>query len=130
MFNSAGGVTSRGLAHWNGAVWSGLGPVTGGSNPRVEALAVLPNGDLIAGGEFTSAGGVSARSIARWNGTAWSALGTGMTGSTYPTVYALAALPSGEIVAGGAFNRAGGWLRIRSRVGIPTRRDGQLWVWG
>ncbi|MFN9757933.1 MAG: hypothetical protein ACK58X_16125, partial [Planctomycetota bacterium] len=53
-------------------VWSALG---GGMNSRVSALAVLPNGDLVAGGSFSSASLVSANCIARWNGSAWSALG-------------------------------------------------------
>jgi len=70
----------------------------------VRALAVLPSGDLVAGGSFTTAGGVSASRIARWNGTAWSPLGTGMNS----TVWALAALPSGDLVAGGQFTNAGG----------------------
>ena len=49
-----------------------------GVNNTVRALAVLPNGDLIAGGDFTTAGGTTVNSIARWNGAAWSALGAGM----------------------------------------------------
>jgi hypothetical protein len=62
------------------------------------ALAVLPSGDLIAGGYFTTAGGVSANRIARWNGTSWSALGTGMNSWRS---YALAVLPNGDLIAGG-----------------------------
>jgi hypothetical protein len=34
----------------------------------VQALAVLPNGDLVAGEGFLKAGDVTANSIARWNG--------------------------------------------------------------
>lgn len=45
------------------------------SNRGVSALAVLPNGDLVAGGEFDIAGGVSANKIARWDGTAWYGMG-------------------------------------------------------
>jgi hypothetical protein len=37
-----------------------------GTNGEVFALAVLPNGDLIAGGRFTTAGDVVAPFIARW----------------------------------------------------------------
>jgi hypothetical protein len=70
----------------------------------VSALAVLPNGDLIAGGTFTTAGGISASRIARWNGSAWSPLGTGMDNS----VTALAVLPDGDLIAGGSFTTAGG----------------------
>ncbi|MGB3968291.1 MAG: hypothetical protein WBO45_16265 [Planctomycetota bacterium] len=80
---------------------AGLGPPGVGS---VNALAVLSNGDLVAGGSFPSAGGVSAQNVARWNGTNWSALGPGV-GSE---VKALAVLATGDLVAGGTFLTAGG----------------------
>jgi hypothetical protein len=70
----------------------------------VNALVMLPNGDLVAGGQFTTAGGVSVNHIARWDGTSWSALGTGMSGF----VYALTTLPNGDAVAVGSFTTAGG----------------------
>ncbi|MFO0082133.1 MAG: hypothetical protein ACK55O_05895, partial [Phycisphaerales bacterium] len=78
---------------------SGIGEGFGFFAPlSVRALAVLPNGDLVAGGEFTTAGGQSASSIARWDGSAWSPLGSGLG-----DVYALAVLPGGDLVAGGEF---------------------------
>jgi hypothetical protein len=82
-------------------VWSALGT---GVDGDVYALAVLPGGDLIAGGFFATAGGVSATDIARWNGTAWSALGTGIS----RVINALAVLPNGDLIAGGSFTAAGG----------------------
>ncbi|MCX6925835.1 MAG: hypothetical protein NT154_21910, partial [Verrucomicrobia bacterium] len=45
--------------------------------------------------------------IAKWNGGSWSALGSGMSGSTYPYVYALAVSGS-DLYAGGIFSTAGG----------------------
>jgi hypothetical protein len=100
-FTIAGGVSASHIARWNGTSWSALGSgmLSGpfGPSPSVHALAVLPNGDLVAGGEFTMAGGVSANYIASWNGTNWSALGSGMSGN----VRALAVLPDGDLVAGG-----------------------------
>jgi hypothetical protein len=73
-------------------------------NSTVYALAVLPNGDLVAGGGFSTAGGVAASYVARWNGTSWSPLGSGMNSA----VQALAVLPNGDLVAGGSFSTAGG----------------------
>jgi hypothetical protein len=73
-------------------------------NNIVSALAVLPNGDLVAGGDFTTAGGVTANRIARWSGSSWAPLGTGMNS----LVEALAALPNGDLVTGGFFTNAGG----------------------
>ena len=100
-FTTAGGVTARAVAKWDGTSWSALGS---GWNGNVHALTGLLNGDLVAGGAFTTAGGVSANYIARWNGTSWSALGSGMD---FP-VRALTTLPNGDVVAGGDFTTAGG----------------------
>jgi hypothetical protein len=102
-------VSASRIARWNGTSWSALGSgISGLPNfTSVNALTVLPNGDLVAGGQFTSAGGVSANGIARWDGTSWSALGSGM-GGQYPSVYALTTLPNGDLVAGGDFGSVGG----------------------
>ena len=54
--------------------WSSLGA---GLNGAVRALALAPNGDLYAGGDFRLSGTDSMRNIARWDGTAWRPLGKG-----------------------------------------------------
>ncbi|HZN41654.1 MAG TPA: hypothetical protein VFD82_22815, partial [Planctomycetota bacterium] len=47
--------------------------------------------------------------IARWDGTNWWALGSGIASfAFYGGVFALARLPNGDLVAGGAFSTAGG----------------------
>lgn len=107
-FSNVGGVPAMGIARWDGAAWSplGTGIINSTSQPRagdVRALAVLPNGELVAGGSFTVAGGTTARYIASWNGSAWSPVGTGFNS----TVYALTVLPGGRLVAGGEFGTAG-----------------------
>ena len=58
-FGVAGPVAANRIAVFDPATstWSALGT---GMNDQVFALASLPNGDLIAGGQFTAAGGVSA----------------------------------------------------------------------
>jgi trimeric autotransporter adhesin len=111
-FATAGEVVASRIARWDGSDWSplgsGLGPPTGSvSFSYVNALAVLPNGDLVVGGEFTSAGGVAANHIARWNGSAWSPMGSGLNGFD-SNVSALAVLPNGDLVVGGWFTAAGG----------------------
>lgn len=118
-FTTAGGVPANRIARWNGTTWSPLGSgLGGGSAPWVSTLATLPNGDLVAGGDFTTAGGVSANRIARWDGTSWSALGPGL--GNYPL--ALAALPNGDVVIGGyGVTVSGG---TRSWV---ARWDGSSW---
>ncbi|MDO7875411.1 T9SS type A sorting domain-containing protein [Hymenobacter sp. ASUV-10] len=105
----AGNVLANGVACWNGSSWSSLGAGTAnGIVGWVEALAVAPNGDVYAGGDFSQAGGVSANNVARWNGTAWSALGSGSTNGVVGRVRALVVAPSGELYVGGQLTRAGG----------------------
>lgn len=95
-FSLVGEVSVNHIASYDPATgqWSALGS---GMNNAVRALTTLPNGDLVAGGDFTTAGGVAANRIARWDGTAWSPLGTGMDDS----VGALTILPNGDLIAGG-----------------------------
>ncbi len=90
-----------GIARWNGSGWSALG---NGTNGSVAALAVLVNGELVAGGSFTTAGGQVSAYFARYatpcpatvatSGSAcassggantYSALSLPWTGSTYRT---------------------------------------------
>ena len=121
-FSSADGVPVANIARWNGSAWSpiGAGLPTTSSQYGVRALAQLPNGDLVAGGNFWLSNG--AMSIARWDGTTWSALGGGITGFASSTVFALHVQSNGDLVMGGQFTTVGG---------IPTANiamwDGSVW---
>ena len=95
MFTTAGGSTALRVARWNGATWTGIGGMTGGSNVGVFSLCLMPNGDIVAGGNFTFPGS----RVSRWNGTSWSGLGTGVNNA----VWALTVLESGDLIAGGSF---------------------------
>jgi trimeric autotransporter adhesin len=119
-FTSAGSAPARHVARWNGTSWQPLGgvPAGGGVDHFVLALAVLPNGDLVAGGRFTTAGGVPAAHIARWNGSTWSAIAGGVDGP----VHALSVAPNGDLVAGGTFSHAGG-----AAANNIARFDGSQW---
>lgn len=78
----------------------------GNFNNFVFTLAAMPNGDLIAGGNFTIAGGVACNRVARYSfaTSTWTPLSSG----TDNTVSALAVLTTGDVVAGGTFTHAGG----------------------
>lgn len=122
QFTSAGGVPVAHIARWNGSSWSALGSgIGGGTPPSVRSLAVLPNGDLVAGGTFTIAGGVSVFNIAKWNGSAWSAVGTGLSGDS-PVISALTVLPNGDLIAGGRFITS-----ILTSVNHIARWNGSAW---
>jgi hypothetical protein len=119
LFTEAGGQPANNIAKWDGATWSALGAgVSGGSFPRVRALAIGPSGELFAGGRFTEAGGQSARNIAKWDGMSWSPLGAGVNN----TVRALAIGPNGELFAGGFFSQAGG-----QPANFIAKWDGMSW---
>ncbi len=121
-FTSAGGVSAKNIALWAGTSWWPIGQGLGSeSYTSVSSLAVLPSGDLVAGGTFTTSGSVSVKCIARWDGSSWTAMGTGMIPST-GSVRTLTVLPSGDLVAGGTFHTAGGVSA--SRV---ARWNGSTW---
>ena len=117
----AGGVRLEGVAVFDPVtrVWSALTPSTGFLGGSVNALAAMPNGDLIAAGTFISMAGVAANRIARWNGAAWQPLGSGLNN----VVQALAVMPNGNLIAAGSFSTAGG---------APANRvaawDGATWT--
>ena len=73
----------------------------------IKASVVGPDGSLYAGGYFTIAGEITANHIGRWDGSHWHALDTGMSGGSYPNVYALAVGLDGSLYAGGIFATAG-----------------------
>jgi hypothetical protein len=110
-FATAGTSTVNFIAEWDGAAWHSMGSgMTGtGSNPGVYGLALLPNGDIVAGGNFDTAGGVTAHKVARWNGTSWAPMGaTGMNG----TVFCFTQL-DGDLYAAGDFTTADGNPAVR-----------------
>lgn len=112
----AGG--NAGLRRWNGTSWSSIVR----NDPWIEALVTMPNGDLVAGGPDLPIDTVN-DGIARWDGTSWSGLGTGISSNAgQARVSALAAMPNGDLIAAGRFDRAGGVL-----VNSIARWDGATW---
>lgn len=104
------------IAYWDGTKWNSM---AGGANNSVYAIAVAPNGDVYAGGDFTSIGGVACNRIAKWNGTAWSALSTGANGR----VRSIAVAPNGDVYIGGDFTQAGGF-----NTWYCARWNGLTWI--
>lgn len=77
--------------------WSPLGD---GFGTTVSALAVLPNGQLVAGGRFGKSGANTIANVAVWSGTAWQSLGT--LPPTFFGCNALAVLANGDLIAAGS----------------------------
>ena len=106
-FWAAGTVPARNIAAWDPAAgtWTALGGGVGGSFLQyVEAVATLPNGDLVVAGSFLDAGGTPANHVACWDGSSWSTLGSG----TDAPIRSAAVLANGDLVVSGFFSSAGG----------------------
>ena len=98
-------------------VYTALGT---GANAIVESLVIMPNGDLIASGNFTLMGGVANTArIARWNGTTWLPLSTGMDGIVSGLTVGL----DGLLYATGNFSTAGGVA-----AASIARWNGTTWI--
>lgn len=96
----------RHIAAWDpvNSTWSGLGQ---GLPGRVNALAWLPNGNLVAAGRFSWQDGNSKWGyIAQWNGVTWQPLGR--VQGDEQQILALAVHQDGRLYAAGEFTRADG----------------------
>ncbi|MCA8975581.1 MAG: hypothetical protein KDC98_12735, partial [Planctomycetes bacterium] len=85
------------LGRWDGVSWTPLG---GWGGYIVNALAVLPNGDLLIGGRLPWPG----HNLGRWDGTTWSAVGSGADDS----IWKFAVDAQGNVGATGLFTTLGG----------------------
>ena len=133
-FTAIDGVAANGVARWNGSAWAALGTGAAGltSSSNVNALRVLPNGEVVVGGRLGLAGGSPADRVARWNGSTWLALGSAMLGQTHvwpsplanqvPEVLAVATFANGAIFAAGSFTVAG-----TAAAQNVARWDGATW---
>ncbi|MDX9911946.1 MAG: GC-type dockerin domain-anchored protein [Phycisphaerales bacterium] len=101
-FEAAGGQTVNNIARWDGEQWHplGMGLAVTSNFARVNAIAELPNGDIVAVGQFNLADGNPALGSARWDGTQWHAMGAGLSGD--PTD--LMVRSNGDLLAIGEFS--------------------------
>jgi hypothetical protein len=97
------------LLRWNGHTWQRLGRTQpAAATSLVRVLAVMPNGQVYAGGQFTDTPHPQVMHyLARWTQARWDYLPTPGAQGLSGDVVALAAAPSGAVYAGGWFERAG-----------------------
>ena len=105
VFLTAGGISAKYFAKWNGSTWSKLGDVVPGSGPNgsVDSIACDSSGNIYVGGQFYDAV-YNQYYITKWNGSSWNALGSGL--NSYAN--ALVCDSSGNLYVAGSFTTAGG----------------------
>lgn len=124
-FDRAGETEVSNIAVWTNGDWStlGLGIFSNGFPTQVQCLAILPNGNLIAGGTFGNAGGVAVNNIARWDGSEWHRLGNGIPRINAATsVDTMLVMRNGDVVVAGNFQFAG-----TTAAANVARWDGASW---
>ena len=129
-----------GVARWAGAAWEEIGAVSS-EYAAVHALALTPEGRLLAAGTFSDLGGEPAAGVAAWDGAdgRWTGLAEHV-GGIYsaglvrsPVRRALAVGPGGAVALGGLFSvvdtvgtwnvavrDGGGWSGRGSAVSGPV----------
>ena len=123
FFTNAGGISTQGLAKWNGSTWSKVGSgISGGMSapysPDATGLAIY-NTDLYVCGNFAQAGGVTSNSIAKWNGSSWS-------------MAAAAPFMGGQVDAVAVYNNelyVGGWFfQTSTGINYIAKWNGSAWT--
>ena len=119
QFSSAGGVTAKNIARWDGTTWAPLG--TGAENGGVVYSMAVADGVLYVGGAFGNMGGITGtKRIAQWDGATWSDVGGGMAENN-GGIRALAFFDD-YLYAGGYLNEIGGISADKL-----ARWDGNAW---
>ena len=122
-YNTTGGTPLDTIRRWDGAEWQGVGGGLDATWGYAYAYAATVfDGELIVGGYFDRAGGNVAHRIARWDGSSWRSLGAGINNHNVSGFVNTLAVYNGELIAAGAFQRAGGSL-----IEQIARWDGDDW---
>ncbi|GAC1384226.1 MAG: hypothetical protein NVSMB42_01890 [Herpetosiphon sp.] len=124
-FMSAGSVTVKNLAQWDGKAWSDVGGGVSNANAGVNALAIGPAAGLLVGGDFDTAGTTLVNHIGVFTANSWHAFGQGIAYApgNLGTVYAITVAGDGTVYAGGLFGFAAGTPSVDI-----ARWDGTAWI--
>ncbi len=113
-FTRVASVGASRVARWDGTAWSPLPGLT----HAVRDLAELPNGELLAAGQFQLSS-TQSEMLMRWNGSAWSQFGA-ITNVSWGA--AVVVMSNGDVVLGGTFTSVTGVAANR-----VARWNGSTW---
>ncbi|MCB0201499.1 MAG: hypothetical protein KDI03_15655 [Anaerolineae bacterium] len=116
-FSTAGQVSVKNAAMWDGTGWRPLGAGLDGSGLSV---AMTDNGEVLLGGSFLAAGAVAVSGITSWDGVHFHQLGNGNGVGGY--IHAMARDQVGNLFVGGYFSAAG-----TAGANNIARWDGSRW---
>lgn len=106
VFTIANGVTVNGVCYYDGTTFVPMGGGVGGGN-GVYAIAIAPNGDVWAVGDFTSVDGQATKGMGRWNlatGT-WSPFNVS---ATFTALWSVVISTANEVYFAGNFENWNG----------------------
>lgn len=117
QFTAAGGVSTTGIARWDGAEWHALG-----SPSHVWGIRRMSASDdgLVVTGTFSLAGGVEANGLARWDGAQWHSMGSGLRPGGHRVGLALARVED-DLFVGGSFT----YVDDAPAVNLAVLRNGE-----
>ncbi|HQQ64216.1 MAG TPA: thrombospondin type 3 repeat-containing protein, partial [Pseudomonadales bacterium] len=120
------GVSRRFIARLdaNGALDTSFNPGTG-FNGAVRTIAMLPNGKMLVGGNFTSYNGTAITNIARLNadGSLDTSFKCGAGTNTNGYVYSILVQPDGKALLGGGYSSYAGQSAMYVRLNIDGSID-------
>ena len=130
-FTTANGVTVNGICYWDGTTFQPLGAGTKGigaaGTGTVFAIAIAPNGDIWAGGNFTTAGGSGTKGLAKWAAVGTSAPSVWASSTTFVQITGIVIDKNYRIYISGNFT---GYMTLGATYSyfIYTNDQGANWV--
>lgn len=94
--------SSANLSYWDGVSWIPWVGVSGDNNKAIIGMTVIDS-MLYVYGRFNSIAGTNCRGLAAYNGKNWYGLGSGLSNSTWETIYNVQKV-NGEIYISGNYN--------------------------
>lgn len=105
QFTSAGGVSMKNIARWNGTSWSAFGAGLAETGTGVLALSLTAEGDVLAASKSSIVDDLVHNDLMRWNGSSW--VNVIPHSAINGAIRTFQILPNGNYVLGGDFKKLG-----------------------